>query len=208
MPSPWTSVLSTQVSPVNQLEALPLLSVQQFISPDGSDTLIYGTRVLRYWSPIALGITASQPALTGLKYHITTPWLDVTPCMFFAFVILRDTTGATHAAAKSFSVCLQYKQTPAEAPPVTNNIAGVISDQFNGIWPLTSAATVISFPDQANTVQRATLLTSPNTGVQSLCQNVMLIIGPSVRFQLNWGTVAPDANDLSHYSMSLWGSTS
>jgi hypothetical protein len=211
--SPWAPILSTQAVPVNQLEALPLLTVQQFLSPDGGDTVVYGTRVLKYWSPTALGITAGVPTLDadggpGNKYQITTPWLDVTPCMFFAFVILRTIPAGNHAISKSMHLCVQYKQTPAETPYLSNNILG-IQDPYNGILDLTGSGTPVIFPDIAGpAIERFTALFSPNTGVASTVQNVALIMGPSVRFQLNWLAIAPDANDHSTYSMAIWGSSS
>jgi hypothetical protein len=213
MASPWDLIVKTQAVPVTQLDSLPLLTVQQFVAPDGGDTVVYGTRVFKYWSPTLLGITAGVPALDadggpGTKYQLTTPWLDVTPCMFFAFVIVRAVVGATHAAAKPLHLCAQYKQTPADAPKRSNNIGGIV-DAYNGIVNLTGSGTPIAFPDQAAVAtQRFTVLISPNTGVGSTLQNVALCMGPSVRFQLNWLAVAPDANDLSTYSLAIWGSSS
>jgi hypothetical protein len=207
MPSVWAASFVSPI-PVNQLDALPLLTLQEFIDGHGADTAIYADHVLKYWSPTVLGITAGTPTLdpdAGVKYELHTPWLDVTPCMFFCFVILRNIPGGDNVQAQPLKLCLQYKQTATETPPLSRN---PIDDPYTGIWDLVSQATAIIFPALAGpAVQRFNVTISPNSAAQSTIQNVALAFGPFVRFQLNWMAVAPAGTDHSTYSMSMWGSS-
>lgn len=208
MPNPWAGS-NVGAVPITQINSLPVLTVSQFTdgaAGGGADGVIYSGHVLKFWSPTVLGIVASAPALTGTKYHITTPWLDVSPCQFFVFTIKRAIPLGDNVAAKACNLMVQYKQDAADAPPVTMLIGAAINDEFNGIYPLRTNA--ITFPAIVGpATARYTIGICPNTGVASTMTNVSLVIGPWVRFQLSWSTNAPDAGDHSTYSMSIIGSS-
>jgi hypothetical protein len=198
---------SAQTVPVNQINALPLLSLSQYIAGDGADTLIYAKRTLKYWSPTALGINGVVPVLTPPKYHITTPWLDVSPCQFFALTVLRNVLAGTLVGSKFITSLMQYKQTPSDAPLLTYPDPLNCNDAYNGMPFLETSAFKFPFV-AAPDVQRYQMLYSPNTGVGSTIQNVALMIGPFIRFQLSWNNVAPDPIfDFSTYSLSILASS-
>jgi hypothetical protein len=194
--------------PKNQLNSLPLLMAQQFVSPDdGANTVIYASHVLKYWSPSALGITAGTPAQIGGVgyYYLTSPWLNLSPCDFFVFVLNRDIPGGDAGSVSStINLCKQYKQTPADLPPPL--AAGAWP---SGGWdPIAVLNGIKPFPAQAGpATQRRSVLLSPNTMVGSSTQNVALCLGPSVRFTLMW-LLGPAGGDHSTYSLAIWGSSS
>jgi hypothetical protein len=198
---------STQNVPVNQINALPLLSISQYIAGDGADTLIYAKRTLKYWSPTALGIDGVVPILTPPKTHITTPWLNVSPCQFFALTVLRNVLPGTLVGSDFITSIMQYKQTPTDNPLLTYPDLLSTNDAYNGMPFLETTSFKFPFVP-APDVQRYQLLYSPNTGVGSTIQNVALMIGPFIRFQLSWGTGHPDPIfDFSTYSLSILGSS-
>jgi hypothetical protein len=197
MPSPWTSSTASPI-PVSQINALPVLNQQQYLAPDGADTVIISKNTLKYWSPAALGFTAKQPLLVGGQYPMTTPWLDVAPCQFFLLTLLRSIPGGDVGALSQFLYCLlQYKQGPGDVPPPFDISFGV--NLFETI--------AIQFPALAGAaVQRYTMQLCPNTGVGSSMHNVSLVQGSMVRFCFD-AQAAPSVLDHSTYSLSIFGSS-
>lgn len=212
MSSPWGNAFSGAV-PMNQIDALPLVTVQQFLSPDGADTIVYAGRVLKYWDAAAVGIVNakfSKDVATGSGeiYQITSNWLDVTPCQFFVFTLTRDVLGPfPMAAQRPFVLQMQYKTDPADNPP-TSLLAtpgGPLSLVYAGWWNLVSNS--ITWPSTTMVqTQRFTLVCSPNNWGRNSADNVSLIIGPSVRFMLDMSANPPVETDTT-ISMSIWASS-
>jgi len=218
VPNPFASLFDIPV-PMNQLDALPLISTAQFQS-GGAYGLIMGGTVLKYWEPAVVGIDGAIPALLINKYAIVSNWLDLSPCKFFALTILRSMTDATHtypgyAAGNGMLLQVQYKQTAAENPAADYEAdpgSGSIDDVTNGIFPIVNTRTAWHSINvgTAPKVQRFTYTLSPDTGGGTMFAKP-LAFGPWVRFLLDWSSNNPltgePAGAHSTYSMSMLGSS-
>ena len=206
MPSPFLSLFDVPV-PVNQLEALPLISQTKFVSGGVYGTVLFGT-VLKYWDTSATGINGLAPQLFDTKYQLTTPWLDVSPCKFFAFVILRHIPNLDIGVApRAATLMVQYRQSPTDTPPLSRTIGLGINDQLTGFYNLTSSGDLGFTAEAGPAIQRVSILVSPNSSLGTSGQVAPVCIGPGVRFQMNWSTNPPNAGDNSVYSMAIWGSS-
>ena len=209
MASPWLPELSLPALPVKQIQALPTTSAKTFVSSDGAETIIYATHTMKYWSPALVGINGlvpiQTPAASGF-FAMTGLWLDVLPCVYFTCVITRMVApGGTFVQSRNMSLRIQYKQTPADNPPVGLVIGGSEVAKFNSQWLIQTAQ--IQFPAQASDVtQRYSEMTSPNVGASNT-QNVTLCMGPQIRFSLSQSSNGIPPGDTSTYAMAIWGST-
>ncbi len=219
MPSPWAG--STLAVPVNQIDALPVLSVQQFIDAGGAQGIVFGGRVLKYWDPAALALDGVLPQHFRAKWHLTTPWLDVSPCLFFSVLVNRflPTHAVAYPAVASVKLFVQSKLSAADNPPLSFELDGAgtsVNDAFNGFYPIVTNG--IAFPAVAiNTgapeTQRYLFSVSPDGGGVGGSMNfATLALGPWVRFQLNWSTNDPTAGEpaganQSTYTMAIIGSS-
>lgn len=213
MGNPFTNPTMQYPVPINQLNALPLIGTQTFIDGAGGTGIIIGGNVTRFWDVNATKINGSSFHNVGghpdanENWVLATPFLDVTPCIYFAFTIYRYCASAD--AAKPISFYNQYKLDPSETDasiPLTNPSGYALNVEILGMNQFNTTA--IQFPaEAAGAVQRFTLLASPNSQPGSVARNVPMSIGPFVRFIMGLGGTGPVLADTSTYSMSIIGSS-
>lgn len=119
--------------PQNQLNALPLLSVQDVT--EGGTIEIVGGSLSRVWTPTQLGINGVAPTLNadGL-FYLTTPYLDLRGVHYF----MLDLTYTASAAVTPNTMhwYAQHRNGPLDAPAVPANFgnsvyASTLRDQMS-----------------------------------------------------------------------------
>ena len=141
--------MGIQPVPQNQLDALPLITVAQASS--GGDVTVLGGQILRRFTPAVLGVNGAAassyatPAALNVPY-LVTPFLDVTGCTNFAFVLMiTNTTAGNLTPPTQSSLYAQMRLGPTDAPPLYQfttanaddniHIGSTIMPAANRIWP-------------------------------------------------------------------------
>lgn len=194
--------------PVAQLNALPLLTAQQFVDGNGVNVQVNGQSVSKFWSPAVLGINGSAPvAAINTKWCLLTPWLDVSPCKLFLAVVLRN-VGTLTTAPPSMWIQMQFRLTAADTPSPAYTVGASLQDQLNACYNVNSTALGWGAAQAAGDVQRAALAWGLSTPSAQPLSNVPNMIGANVRLMLNWQTNAPNSGGRTDtFSLSLWGTS-
>jgi hypothetical protein len=104
-------------TPINQLNALPLVSAQSVGDP--GDVVVVGNTIRRYWSPVALlgassgnaGVAGNvaDPFQPGARSGFITLMLDITGCNFFTCImVMRAATAGNDLGIPSWLVAAQH----------------------------------------------------------------------------------------------------
>jgi hypothetical protein len=103
-------------TPINQLNALPLVSAASVGDP--GDVVVVGNTIRRYWNTAALmggasaaGIAGNvaDPFQPGTRSGWITPTLDVTGCNFFTVVmVMRAATAGNDLGSPGWSIAPQH----------------------------------------------------------------------------------------------------
>jgi hypothetical protein len=104
-------------TPINQLNALPLVSAQSVGDP--GDVVVVGNTIRRYWSPAALlgsslgnsGVAGNvaDPFQPGTRSGFITLMLDVTGCNFFTIImVMRAATAGNDLGNPGWSIAPQH----------------------------------------------------------------------------------------------------
>ena len=193
--------MSSGLIPVNQLDALPLISAAQ--AAQAGLLEIIGGRAARYFGPADLGINASGvstvPVGAGFYYYLATPYLDLRGCSTFAF-LLRRNVGATITALAGASLQMQWRLGSADAPGVTwiDPTGAFVNDAQAG------KATVqigVTFPaTTAGNNQRALITWG---GVLQGGFGADVAPGADARLIVSWSTTNPNNGD-NTFTAALW----
>lgn len=105
--------MSNPKLPINQINALPLQTPEAAADP--GETLIIGGKLLKYWSPSALGIIAAPYAVgpDGVNRGFTSQTLDTTGCLNFCLQFRRLLPTVVEAAVRTWSFWFQPQFDPA-----------------------------------------------------------------------------------------------
>jgi hypothetical protein len=133
--------------PVNQLNALPLVTADQAAA--GGDVIVQGSTITRFWSNTVLGMGTTFTNLGGGGSAMSSVQLDVTGCSRFALVLTRTVTGVGGDAADLFAVYLSYGDLAGnnELPGLnTGNLSGMhdMIGRFTWAVALGNGTTVLS----------------------------------------------------------------
>lgn len=179
--------MSVQLVPVYQLNALPILTVQQ--AANAGTLQVIGGSIFRVFTAADLGIAGINTSVVNTKTCLVTNWLDLRGCNKHAFTLMRSTPGgATAGIAFPASLQIQYRLGPTDTPSPSYVNGGSIVDVMNEIVPVTSG-TVGVFPATANAadVQRVVWAWGDSTGSGSPWSQA-LALGGNVRLIVSWST--------------------
>lgn len=188
--------------PVNQLDALPLISAAQ--AAQAGTLQIVGGRAARYFGPADLGINASGvstlPVGAGFYYYLVTPFLDLRGCSTFAFLLRRNVGATITALAGTAVLQLQWRMNSADTPPVAwidptgtavnENQVGKAQVQTGVVFPATTAGNN----------QRALITWG---GVLQAQYSPNVAPGADTRVIVTWSTTNPNLGDGS-FTAALW----
>jgi hypothetical protein len=104
-------------TPVNQLNALPLVTAQSVGDP--GEIVVVGNTIIKYWSPVALfgsGIgnagfagNVADPFQPGARSGIVTNFIDVRGCNYFAFTMtLQHNNVAGDIGSPGWAIAIQH----------------------------------------------------------------------------------------------------
>lgn len=186
--------MSSQLVPVNQANALPLISVQQ--AATAGTLQVIGSALYRVFSPTDLGINAS--AVTSIVgppafVYLATNWLDLRGCGRNAFRLRRVTPlGAGPALSATCGLFVQYRLGPADTPGVQYVNGGVTSNNYNAMFQV-SGLNNATFPATtgAGEAQTVAWAWADNYG-SGIAWSTSLALGGNARFIVSWGASASD----------------
>ena len=142
--------MSSQLIPVNQLNALPLITAAQ--AATAGTVQVVGGSVYRSFTPAQLGINATSVASDpGGIYYLATPFLDLRGCSKVT-VTLQRTVSANGALLPQLKLYGQTRQGPADAMPIAvYPTAGNFSSLLSAMILTTSDAAQGIFQAQLTT---------------------------------------------------------
>lgn len=192
--------------PVTQLNALPVVNIQQYQDAQGATGIIMGGQNVKHWTPAALGIVAADPALVGIKWCLVSNWLDLATCIHFMLVINRVVGGAI-TAIPAMSVQAQMRLSTAETPSACYSVGGAIHDELFGIYNLHTTAITFGAANAIGETQRAAVGWGPPVPAAVPMQAIPVTIGENVvRLILSWSTNDPHGGGHTDtFTASLWG---
>lgn len=149
--------MSSQLLPINQINALPVLTISGVVN---GTVYRVGTRLARYFSPDDLGLNGVALSSFGvgggapnLCWYAATPYLNITGCSLIS-VVVKKTYGATLLQGQALTLFLQMRQGSLDVPsPFFTGTAGTPNDQLAGKLSM-AAATAFQAAAIAGEVQR------------------------------------------------------
>lgn len=194
--------MSSGLIPVNQLDALPLISAAQ--AAQAGQLQIIGGRAARYFGPADLGINASGvstfPVGAGFYYYLATPYLDLRGCSTFAFLLRRNVGATITALAGTASLQMQWRMNSADTPAVTwiDPSGATVNDNQAG---KAQVQTGVAFPaTTAGNNQRALITWG---GVLQNGFGSDVAPGADTRLIVSWSTNNPNNGD-NTFTAALW----
>ena len=196
--------------PVNQLNAIPIITTSQYKDGQGAQALIIGGATVKFWSPTVLGVLNQVPncypgpAPTG-KWYLATNWLDLSPCLHFTMLVKRTLSLAP--TSKSAWVQAQYRFDDTDLVTPTFWTGGAMYDDIASVYNMhITGKSWTVFPGPGG-VDRFAVGFGPCIPAAVGMQATPVMSARDMRFQLSWGTNDPTNGylDMSTYSMALWG---
>jgi hypothetical protein len=192
--------------PQNQLDALPLISAADLIGQvvDPGQVSIVGGSVVRWWSPIALGLKdvnfVDDPDHAGANTRLLTPFLDLSGMQQFILVVNRRCLAAGGDAGDTIGVYIQSNDGQTCGGAVGENPTGVGAG-FGSSF--TDGVCAFQFVVRGGPYPQNTLVTAKTgwvNGIAGLGPTFPQMAGRA-RVWLQ-GPAVPNANQL--YTISLW----
>ncbi len=187
--------------PVNQLNALPLISAQAAAN-GGTLTINPNGGVTRFFDSATLGISGANFAIDANGFIVlVSSFISVFGCRTFTVILTRTNAGLGIALA-GIDVRVQYRLSATDVPPTS--LGAAQTTDFTGSSSVNTALVVFPAMQAGGEVQRRLITWDPGNLVGVAGSPAM--IGDNVRlfFNINGGANPGVAN---LFSAQLWASS-
>jgi len=189
--------------PINQQNALPLLSTTDATNPDRVE--IVGSSIVKYWGPVTLGINSNMifsdaPANRG---YLVSPFLDFRGVNNFTFILLRTMASAAGEALLSVQSWAKSRATGVSGLTNANPSDQTQTGSRLGLCDYGSGWNVTGVGPYPYTRQVARGFTNNTASPNAPGSGLAVLAGTDLAVTIEASTVIADVT----WSLHLWAQT-